>query len=142
MPSNGPRTEFLSDVRPARAIAFLITLLGGLTILAISISGLGLFWKALLLLALLIPSAFTVHRLLRPPVARIGLEAGRLVTWDQSGVASCWAIRGRPFLSPVYLGLPLIDDDGRRSRLGLFRSQVDSQLWRQALIRVRSPLSN
>jgi hypothetical protein len=124
-------------VRPARAIAFLITLLGGLTILAVSISGLGQLWKALFLLALLIPAAFTVYRLLRPRLIRIGLEAGRLVTWDSSGGYCCWEIRGRPFLSPIYLGLPLADEDGRRSRLGLFRGQVDSQLWRQALIRFR-----
>lgn len=142
MQIDGPPADFVSAVRPARAVALLMTLVVGLAFLALSMSGLGLLWKVIALLAALVHVALSVRRLLQPPIVRIGLEEGRLLTWDQAGASRRYGVRGRPFLSPVYLGLPLVDDDGHRSRLGLFRGQVDSQLWRQALIRFRGRLTD
>jgi len=126
-----------SAVRPARAIVFFIVLLAGAAFWALIDSALATPWKMTCASVLLIYSVVSVRRWLHPDMVRIGWNRGRLVAFDRKSRSRFYTIRGRPFISPLYLGLPLINESGRRVRLGLFSSQVDTDFWRETLVRLR-----
>jgi len=130
--------DIASTVRPAYHVAFLLTVLAGLAVLALAISGLGLYGKACLVVVLVIYTGLVASRLLKPSIVRIGFDGECLVTAHRQGHSSRLTLRGQPFVSPVYFGLALVDDRGRKSTLGLFRSQLDSTAWRRILVRFQS----
>ncbi|MEN1728036.1 MAG: hypothetical protein AAGJ52_06305 [Pseudomonadota bacterium] len=134
-PSNNAQPH--SDIGPAYVPAIAIA---GLTLIAfwsILVSGL-MIWLKVLLVALLLPYAFqAVRHCIKPSIKRLIWREQDLLLQTVDGVqTSCRPLPGS-FVSPAFLGLKLIARGGQRARLGLFRSQLSPEFWRQSMIRLR-----
>lgn len=126
-------------VRPSPAVAATVTLLALLAILAVSVSGLhGGLRLALIVVVLIYAFAQTI-RLLRPRWRALALEQGALTVVDQQRRRHRVSLRGRPFVSPLYIGLSGRSDIARqRLAIGVFRGQLAPDHFRRLAAALRS----
>jgi hypothetical protein len=105
---------------------------------AVSSSGLPGSVRVVMSLLLLLSASREAYRRFRPPVRRISWKDDALILHDRQGGMMSYRLRGRGFISPVFIGLTLVAESGAGRSLGLFRGQVDEAFWRRSMIRIRS----
>ena len=110
----------------------IVAILSMVAILAAWFNGLPLAVRLLLVLAALIYAGFQLHALLAPRYRRIGVDSSGLVLTDVDGHSVDLAVQGRPFVSPLFIGLVARRRDNRRLvLLGLFRDQLGEDGYRR-----------
>ena len=127
-----------SNIRPAARAAVSVVLLGLLSSSGLIVSAGPPSPKWLFLTIIVLYTALSVARLIWPRYDQLVLSDRELILRDRRGREQVCRLRGRPFLSPLFLGLPLVRSSGKPVNVGLFASQLDHRAWRQALIRLRA----
>lgn len=121
---------------PRYAIVVLLAAL----VLAWSVAATGLHWalRSTLVILLLTYSGWSIYRLLVPPWRALDLDDEHLRLMDRKGQAHMLKVFGQPFVSPLYIGIAARKPDGKRLRIGLFRSQLQHDHFRRLCVNLRS----
>lgn len=94
---------------------------------------------AVALIALII-AARAVFALIRPRWRRIALDGDRILAEDRSGRCISGKLAGRPFVSPVFVGLRWREKNARLPQaVGIFREQVPEDDFRRLCAALRFP---
>jgi hypothetical protein len=137
MPSSADPADCFSAIRPAPLQAWFVGGLALLAVLAIALSGLPILVSVVSGLLTMAYAAMVIRRCFRPRFKRFGLSRHAVILSDRRGAELRCRLRRPAFLSPAFIGLPLVDGNGRRFACGFFSSQLDGDVWRQALVRLK-----
>jgi hypothetical protein len=138
MPTSAPGSDCSSAVRPARPIALVLVALTLASFWALTVSGLPTLAKAGLVPLVAFYGLRSAWQSLHPPIHRMRWDGQSLVLQGSDGQWSRFDRRGRAFVCPVFIAVVLGSDSGKRLSLGIFRSQIDADFWRQTMIRIRA----
>lgn len=136
-----PRDQAGSDwaIGPGRATAVIVALLGLAAVLAVWLSGIHWALQALFSLMLLGYASGQLKRLLDPQWKAVTFEQGVLTVVDEHDCRHPVALRGRPFVSPVFIGFSgRLSKSRRRFTLGVFREQLAAEHFRRLAAELRS----
>lgn len=132
-----PRTEKLPDASPGWVIqsspkvALIVTLLTIVAILAAWLNGLPLIVRLVLVVTVLAYAGIQLKELLAPRYRRIGVDPSGVVVTDAAGNSVDLTVQGKPFVSPLFIGLAARRRDNRRwTAVGLFRGQLAEDDYR------------
>lgn len=113
-------------------MAVTVAMLALLAVLAAWLNGLPIIIRLILVFGVLVYAVIGIKALLAPAFRRIGIDPSGLVLTDADGASINLAVRGRPFVSPLFIGLVGRRLDNRRfATLGLFREQLAGDDYRR-----------
>jgi hypothetical protein len=117
----------------------IVVLLAAL-VLALGAGTTGLHWvfRSALVILLLTYSGWSIYRLLVPKWRALKIDDEQLKLIDRQGQAHNLAIVGQPFVSPLYIGIAARHTNGQCLRIGLFRSQMQSDHFRRLCVHLRT----
>lgn len=126
-----------TSIGPEPRVAGALIIVSLLVVLSIMLSALNGAMKTVLIVAALVYATICIRERLRPSIVGLAWESDRLLIRFRRGRTACITPGPGSFISPLFIGLGFRSPGQRFRRLGLFRAQVDSEFWRQSMIRLR-----
>ncbi|WP_376691023.1 YgfX family protein [Wenzhouxiangella sp. EGI_FJ10409] len=134
--SDQPRNDW--PVGPARRSGAVVSGLIVLGLAAAFGNGAPHYVQIAVALAIVVLGGLALLRLLRPPLAGLGIDGDNVHVRAASGDRASGALVGTPFVSPVYVGFRWHEKGRRLPRsLGVFREQMDRADFRRLCARLR-----
>lgn len=129
-----------ASIAPAPRTAIVVTALTLATVAAAFAVALSLPWRVFIALIALAVGGLSLVNLLRPRWRRMRIDGDRIVLECRSGRRLTGLVSGRPFVSPVYIGLRWHGEGGRLPRpVGIFREQMRPDDYRRLCVALRFP---